>query len=205
MYNRYMILKYKNIIAFLVLVVICVITYFVLRPSKTTITPAPLDATPYTVILSGTYGCLPHVDTSAPQTEECAFGLKTDDGTHLAVNFGQSANAMTQFQSGMRITAEGFIVIKEALSTNQWEKYNMKGIFTITKMIEPAPAPAPIPVPTVNGKLNINVVCESALVYMTFPDAASSDKFIAECKEGKHPEVIEHYRAQMGLGDGARI
>ncbi len=58
---------------------------------------------------------------------------------------------------------------------------------------------------TSNAKLNINVVCESALTYMTFPDGASSEKFVAECKEGKHPEVIEHYKAQMNLGDGATI
>ena len=55
------------------------------------------------------------------------------------------------------------------------------------------------------GKLNINEVCASALTYMTFIDGTSSDKFVAECKEGKHPEVIEHYKAQMDLGDGAAI
>lgn len=55
------------------------------------------------------------------------------------------------------------------------------------------------------GKLNINVICESALAYMTFKDGASADNFVAECKEGKHPEVIERYKAQMNLGDGAAI
>lgn len=54
-------------------------------------------------------------------------------------------------------------------------------------------------------KLNIDEVCKSALAYTTFPDAASSDLFIAECKEGKHPEVIERYKAEMNLGDGATI
>jgi hypothetical protein len=55
------------------------------------------------------------------------------------------------------------------------------------------------------GKLDINVVCESALSYMTFPDGESAAKFVAECKEGKHPEVIERYKADMNLGDGAAI
>ena len=55
------------------------------------------------------------------------------------------------------------------------------------------------------GKLDIAVVCESALAYMTFPDGASADAFVAECKEGKHPDVIERYKEQMGLGDGAAI
>lgn len=57
----------------------------------------------------------------------------------------------------------------------------------------------------VTGKLNINVVCEQALIYMTFPDSKSADAFVAECKEGKHPEVIERYKKDMNLGDGATI
>jgi hypothetical protein len=40
---------------------------------------------------------------------------------------------------------------------------------------------------------------------MTFPDAASAEAFVAECKEGKHPEVIERYKRDMNLGDGAAI
>ena len=57
----------------------------------------------------------------------------------------------------------------------------------------------------VNGKLNIQVVCESALAYMSFPDGASAELFVSECMEGKHPEVIERYKADMNLGDGAVI
>ncbi len=55
------------------------------------------------------------------------------------------------------------------------------------------------------GKLNINEVCAGALAYMTFPDAASADAFVAACVAGEHPEVIEQYKEQMGLGDGAAI
>lgn len=96
-------------------------------------TPAvDLDPTPKWVTLSGTYVCLPHLDTRGPQTEECAFGIKTDAGDYYAVNFGQSAEAMERFRHGAHITADGFVVIKEALNTDQWEKYDMKGIFTIT-------------------------------------------------------------------------
>lgn len=56
-----------------------------------------------------------------------------------------------------------------------------------------------------SAKLNINLVCECALTYMTFPSAKSADTFVAECKEGKHPEVIERYKKDMNLGDGATI
>jgi hypothetical protein len=34
-----------------------------------------------TVTKTGTLSCLEHKDTSGPQTNECAFGLKQDDGT----------------------------------------------------------------------------------------------------------------------------
>ena len=54
-------------------------------------------------------------------------------------------------------------------------------------------------------KLNIKVVCESALAYMTFPDGESASRFVAECEAGEHPEVIERYRAEMNYGDGAAI
>lgn len=62
----------------------------------------------------------------------------------------------------------------------------------------------PTDVPT-NGKLNITVVCESALAYTTFTDGASAEAFVQDCIDGKHPEVIERYKADMNLGDGALI
>ncbi len=156
----------------------------------------PVDSTMQTVTFSGTYTCLPYVDPSKDPSKECKFGLKTDDGVYYAVNFGASASAMEEFQSRKHITAKGFVVPKEALSTDQWMPYNMKGVFTITEMQDNI---AP------QGKLNINGICEGALAYMTFADGASAEKFVAECKDGKHPEVIEQYKAQMGLGDGAAI
>lgn len=55
------------------------------------------------------------------------------------------------------------------------------------------------------GKIDINAVCEGALAYMSFPDGASAELYVTECKEGKHPEVIERYKADMNLGAGAEI
>ncbi len=55
-----------------------------------------------------------------------------------------------------------------------------------------------------SAKINIDAVCEGALAYMTFPDGAAADVFVGECKEGKHPEVIEKYKASLNL-DGATI
>lgn len=181
-----------------VLVVVAVGIFMSSRMASNTPAEVPLDATPQNVTLSGTYVCLPHLDTTGPQTEECAFGIQTDSGDYYAVNFGQSADSMGQFQSGAHVQAEGFVVIKEALSSDQWQKYNMKGIFTVTKLLD-ATAPS-----GASMKININAVCEGALAYMSFMNGADADAFVAECKEGKHPEVIEKYKADMNL-DGAAI
>lgn len=54
-------------------------------------------------------------------------------------------------------------------------------------------------------KLNMRVVCESALAYMTFPDGESAAQFVAECEAGEHPEVVERYKADMGYTDDRAI
>lgn len=67
------------------------------------------------------------------------------------------------------------------------------------------PGPGPGMGMPAQGKLNIDAVCQGALAYTTFPDAASASVFVQDCKDGKHPEVIERYKADMNLGDGATI
>ncbi len=91
---------------------------------------------PMSIVVTGTFVCLPHKDTTGPQTEECAFGIKTDEGIHYAVNFGASATMAEQFHAGVRGTYTGILTPKEMLSTNHWEKYTMEGIFTITEVGE---------------------------------------------------------------------
>jgi hypothetical protein len=65
--------------------------------------------------------------------------------------------------------------------------------------------PQNTPTQPVAEKIDINAVCDGALAYMTFPDGAAADAFLVECKEGRRPEVIEQFKQQMGLGDGAAI
>jgi len=55
------------------------------------------------------------------------------------------------------------------------------------------------------GKINIDEVCEGALIRMTFPDGEAAAQFVKECKAGEHPEVIEQFKADMNLGAGAEI
>ncbi len=60
-------------------------------------------------------------------------------------------------------------------------------------------------VPTMpQGKIDVRVACESALMYTTFADGVAADAFIEECIAGEHPEVIERYLSDMNV-DGAMI
>ncbi len=54
-------------------------------------------------------------------------------------------------------------------------------------------------------KLDMQVVCESALVYMTFPTGEASAEFVADCMDGQYPEVIERYKIDMGIGAEAEV
>lgn len=49
------------------------------------------------------------------------------------------------------------------------------------------------------GKIDMDVICEGSLAYMTFSDGAKADAFVADCKVGKHPEVVEQYLKNMNL------
>ena len=55
------------------------------------------------------------------------------------------------------------------------------------------------------AKLDINVVCDGALAYMSFPSGTEADAWVAACKRGEHPEAIEQYKTQMGIQDDRAI
>lgn len=55
------------------------------------------------------------------------------------------------------------------------------------------------------AKIDPRVACESALAYTTFSSGEEADAFVKDCIDGKYPEVIERYKAQLNLGEGAQI
>jgi hypothetical protein len=87
---------------------------------------------PYRATLSGEYLCLPHVDTSGPQTLECAFGLKTDDGIYYALDFNLMSQTIPDLMMGQRISASGVVTPVERLSSDHWRQYPIVGIFSVT-------------------------------------------------------------------------
>lgn len=98
--------------------------------SLSTALPAP---TPVTVTVRGTYICLPHKDTTGPQTLECAMGIKTDAAGNYALDFSMlPAGAYTSGDARVSVTGE--LVPVEALSSDMWQKYDMEGIIRATSV-----------------------------------------------------------------------
>ena len=91
---------------------------------------------PYRATLTGVQTCLPHKDTSGPQTLECAIGMQTDVGEYYALDFNLMSQTPPDIQNGERFTASGVITPIERLSTNQWQNYNVQGIFSVTDSIQ---------------------------------------------------------------------
>jgi hypothetical protein len=125
--------KNSLIISIFILLVVGVALYFLSSMQPKT---APLeDFEPYQATLSGTYLCLPHVDMSGPQTMECAFGLQTDDGIYYAIDFGLMSQTPPELSTGQRITASGVVTPVERLNNDQWRKYPIKAIFSVTNSV----------------------------------------------------------------------
>lgn len=109
---------------------------------------------PYRATLTGVQTCLPHKDTSGPQTLECAIGMLTDMGEYYAIDFSLSSQMPIEIQNGERFTASGLVTPIERLSSDDWQKYNVKGIFSITDGVKvegkaetpttPKPTPEPV-------------------------------------------------------------
>lgn len=91
---------------------------------------------PQPATLTGVYLCLPHVNVDGPQTEECAFGIQTDDGAYYAINFSAMSQLSPMISAGQRITASGVVTPIERLSTDHWRKYPISGIFLVTHSMQ---------------------------------------------------------------------
>jgi hypothetical protein len=80
--------------------------------------------------LTGEQTCLPHKDTSGPQTLECAIGLKADDGAYYSMDLSKVNNGLG-IDTSKRIRVTGLLTPVEALSSDHWQKYDMKGIISV--------------------------------------------------------------------------
>ncbi|MDD5098750.1 MAG: eight-cysteine-cluster domain-containing protein [Candidatus Colwellbacteria bacterium] len=72
------------------------------------------------ITVQGEIVCLPHRDTSGPQTLECAIGLKADSGSYYKI---ETDGDIYSFSTGSRVSVTGNIK-----SPEEGDIYNIEGI-----------------------------------------------------------------------------
>jgi hypothetical protein len=103
-------------------------------PGGGTFTRATTDEMPTPITLTGTYTCLPKVDTGGPVTLECAFGLKTDEGYYSLDMSSILTDNYPTLYGNETITVEGVLVPKAMLSSDRWKTYDVVGVISVDKV-----------------------------------------------------------------------
>jgi hypothetical protein len=85
--------------------------------------------------LSGEYTCLKPLTASSTVDEVCRPGLRTADGKYYAYDSSMSSQIAPTFSIGDQLVANGVFTPIELISTNQWQRYNIVGIFSATDSI----------------------------------------------------------------------
>lgn len=123
----------KTLITIVAFVIITGLVIFAVRNSQSRSQEPEVILPPSQteVAVTGEYLCLPHKDTSGPQTMECAFGLKTDANVYYALDFSRASFPVDAFMMGDRLAVTGTVTPVEALSSNHWQQYPIVGILTV--------------------------------------------------------------------------
>lgn len=100
------------------------------------VTSAVIADVPKRASLEGMYVCLPYKDLKAPKSKECVPGLETADGVYYALDFALMSQTAPQLTVGDRISGSGVVVSIEQLSTDHWNVYPIKGIFSVTDSLQ---------------------------------------------------------------------
>jgi hypothetical protein len=103
-------------------------------PGGDTYTRVITDESPTPTTLTGTYTCLPKVDTGGPVTLECAFGLKTDEGYYSLDMSSILTDNYPMLTGNETITVEGVLVPKAMLSSDRWQTYDVIGVISVEKV-----------------------------------------------------------------------
>lgn len=99
-------------------------------PFNLTLTSEPVATLPEQRTVTGARICLPHKDTTGPQTEECALGLKGDDGSNYALDITNVPPEQSSVLDAGRAEVTGMYVPVEILSSDHWMKYDVAGIIS---------------------------------------------------------------------------
>ncbi len=125
-------LKRRNIILAIIAVIVigavCGAALFLQPAADSPQTKAPADGA---IKISGTVMCLPHKDTSGPQTLECAYGLKDDSGRYYGL---KDSDPTYKNISGVPVNTH--VTVSGTFSKKSDTKYPTVGIIEVTSIAE---------------------------------------------------------------------
>lgn len=90
----------------------------------------------YRTELQGEYVCMRAVSSAEPESSDCAYGIKTDKDEYFALDFNLLSQEKAKLKPGDRFSAGGTVTPIEMISTDYWQKYNVKGIFSVTDSVK---------------------------------------------------------------------
>jgi hypothetical protein len=99
-------------------------------------TLAPARTEPYEVTLTGMVRCLAKKNPAPLDTAECRHAIETDDGDHYVLDYNLAPEGFTRPSISSRITAKGIVTPLARLNSDEWQKYDMEGIFSATEMLK---------------------------------------------------------------------
>lgn len=81
------------------------------------------------MIVQGRLVCLPHKNTEGPQTMECAFGLRTDNGIYYAVS-----DTDPNYENIAGVPMDVRVEVEGAFAPRQNSNYQDIGIIHVTRI-----------------------------------------------------------------------
>lgn len=121
--------RHSYIVVALIIAAITIVTSIILGLQPPTKISDDTSMNGKTIRITGTALCLPHQDTSGPQTMECGIGILDDKGQYYALNDGDNNyRHISELPMNQKVTVEGtFDKVAESI-------YPIKGTIRITKI-----------------------------------------------------------------------
>lgn len=138
MTNKLLFFKSKRhvaVFAFTVLalvIVVGIVVFALVKNSPNNLQPSAEPPTEGPVRIQGEAVCLPHKDTTGPQTMECAYGLKDKDGLYYALR-----DTENDYSNIISIPAGQQVVVTGTLKHGEDSKYRIVGTIEVTDIAPP--------------------------------------------------------------------
>jgi hypothetical protein len=101
-------------------------------PSSSGLSPTP-STTPQQVTITGEVVCLPHKDQTGPQTLECAFGIKEENGPYYGISDPQM-KYVPSLPTGKKVVITGMLRNNQNDPSN---KYDTVGVIEVSSVSSP--------------------------------------------------------------------